>query len=143
MKDIRELEWGSSDYREFCELRQEYLRAPLGHNLFEENLDAERNDVHIGLYDGTRLAGGAILVLRDTDTGQLRQMLVVPALRRRGLGRLIVRRIEDAARARSLRVLFLNARLPAVEFYRHCGFQSVGDEFVSHGIPHVRMEKSL
>jgi predicted GNAT family N-acyltransferase len=140
---IREFAWGTPDYRAFCELRQQILRAPLGLNLYDEDLDAEKNHAHIGLYDGDRLAGGAILIEHDDKVGQLRQMLVIPELRNRGLGRRIVGGVEDAARARSMRTLFLHARHVAVDFYRRCGFATVGDEFMSHGIPHVRMEKSL
>jgi predicted GNAT family N-acyltransferase len=143
MIDIREFDWGSSDYRAFCQLRQEYLRTPIGYDLFDEDLDAERDHLHFGLYTGTRLAGGAILIRTDEHVGQLRQMLVIPEFRRRGLGRRIVNRIEEAARNISLRLLFLNARLPAVDFYRRCGFETAGEEFSSHGIPHVRMEKLL
>ncbi|MFW2403167.1 MAG: GNAT family N-acetyltransferase [Gammaproteobacteria bacterium] len=141
--EIREFDWGTADYRAFCELRQEILRVPLGLNLYDEDLDAEKNHVHIGLFDGDRLAGGAILIRHDDAVGQLRQMLVVPDLRNRGLGRGIVDGVEAAARARAMPTLFLHARLIAVDFYRRCGFATVGDEFISHGIPHVRMEKSL
>lgn len=141
--EIREFDWGTPDYRTFCELRQEILRVPLGLNLYDEDLNAERNHAYVGLFNGDRLAGGAILIEHGDEVGQLRQMLVIPELRKRGLGHRIVGGVEDAARARSIRTLFLHARLIAVEFYRGCRFVAVGDEFVSHGIPHVRMEKSL
>lgn len=143
MPEIREFAWGTPDYGAFCELRQEILRAPLGLNLYDEDLDAEKSHAHIGLFDGDRLAGGALLIEHGDKVGQLRQMLVIPELRNRGLGRRIVGGVEDAARARSMRTLFLHARHVAVDFYRRCGFATVGDEFVSHGIPHVRMEKTL
>jgi len=139
---VREFAWGTPDYEEFCRLRQRYLRAPLGLDLYDEDLDAERACRHLGMYDGDVLIGGA-LVLVDDHTAQLRQMLVVPEYRRRGLGRQIVRQVEAAARERSARLLFLNARLEVAEFYRRCGYRSVGDEFVHVKIPHVRMEKSL
>jgi len=140
---LREFAWDSTDYEEFCRLRQRYLRAPLGLDLHDEDLAAERADRHIGLYHDDELIGGAILAPAAGDTAQLRQMLVVPQYRRRGLGHRIVQHIEAAARESSLRLLFLEARLEAVEFYRQCGYRRVGDEFIHVTIPHVRMEKSL
>ncbi|MBT8440827.1 MAG: GNAT family N-acetyltransferase [Gammaproteobacteria bacterium] len=143
MADVRDFGWGTPEYHTFCELRQRMLRAPLGLNLYDEDLGVEKNHVHIGLFDDDRLAGGAILIDHGDAVGQLRQMLVIPELRNRGLGRRVVAGVEEAARARSMRTLFLHARHIAMDFYRRCGFATVGDEFVSHGIPHVRMEKSL
>lgn len=140
---LREMAWGSSEYEDFCRLRQRYLRAPLGLDLRDEDLDAERSHRHFGLYHDDELIGGAVLVAGSDERAQLRQMLVVPEYRRRGLGRRIVRLIEATARESSTRLLFLEARLESVDFYRHCGYRAVGDEFIHVTIPHVRMEKPL
>jgi len=140
---LREFAWGSSDYEEFCRLRQRYLRAPLGLDLYDEDLAAEQAHRHFGLYCDDELIGGAVFVTGADGTAQLRQMLVAPEYRRHGLGHRIVRHVEAAAREASIQLLFLEARLEAVEFYRRCGYRRVGDEFFHVTIPHVRMEKSL
>ena len=70
-------------------------------------------------------------------------MLVVPEFQRRGLGQLVVRSIEEAVRLDAIRLMHLSARLAAVDFYAHCGYTRVGDEFVHMTIPHIRMEKTL
>lgn len=143
MPELREIDWGGAEYREFCRLRQQYLRAPLGLDLTDEDLDAERAHRHFGLFEDGTLIGGAVIVPKDTDTAQLRQMFVVPEHRSRGLGRLIVRHIEAVASESRVGRLFLEARIEAVDFYRRCGFQTVGEGFVHLTIPHIRMEKSL
>lgn len=143
MATVRNVPWGGSDYREYCRLRQKYLRAPLGLDLYDEDLDAERTQLLFGLYDGTALTGGAIVVPHADRSAQLRQMLVVPDARGHGLGRLLVEHIEAALRERTVRVLYMNARLEAVGFYERCGYDPVGDEFIHVSVPHVRMEKNL
>jgi hypothetical protein len=49
---IREFTHGSDDYRAACALRQAVLRKPLGLDLFTEDLAAERDQWHFGLFDG-------------------------------------------------------------------------------------------
>ncbi len=143
MVTVRDFRWGGNDYREFCRLRQEYLRAPLGLDIYAEDLDAERTQLLFGLYDGAALIGGAIVVPLSEHRAQLRQMLVVQDSQGRGLGRLLVEHVEAALRGRGIRLLSMNARLEAVGFYERCGYERVGDEFVHVTIPHVRMEKAL
>ncbi len=143
MATVREFAWGSSDYRDFCRLRQHHLRAPLGLDLRDEGLDVERTQLLFGLYDEDRLIGGAIVVPLGDRHAQLRQMLVVPDARGRGLGRLLIEHIEAVLRERPVRLLHMNARLEAVGFYERCGYGCIGDEFIHITIPHVRMEKLL
>lgn len=143
MAIVREIEWGGPEFASFLGLRQEYLRAPLGLDLYDEDLDAERDYRHFGLFDGDTLIGGAVVVPRGDASAQIRQMIILPQYRRRGLGAKIVGTIAQVMRENSVTLLFLHARADAVEFYRSCGFQSVGDEFPHVTIPHRRMEKAL
>lgn len=143
MVEAGEFEWGGADYDVFCRMRQQYLRAPLELDLFAEDLAAEREHRHFGLYEDERLVGGASIVPHADGSAQLRQMLVTPEFRRRGLGRLLVRHMEAALREHSVPLLYMNARLEAVDFYARCGYTCVGDEFVHATIPHLRMEKML
>jgi len=39
--NFRSIESGSDDYRKECELRDQVLRAPLGRNLYAEDLAAD------------------------------------------------------------------------------------------------------
>lgn len=143
MTTVREFAWGDADYAEFCKLRQDWLRTPLGLDLRDDDLDAEQTQRHFGVYENDTLVGGAAVLLYDDGSAQLRQMVVVPNLRRRGLGQLIVQHAEAAMREAGVRRMFAQARLVAEKFYADCGYVRVGDEFMHVTIPHVRMEKTL
>jgi predicted GNAT family N-acyltransferase len=87
--------------------------------------------------------GQAIGTARLLASGQIGRMAVLPAQRRYGVGRLLVREILDTARQRGFRELFLHAQLSAAEFYRHCGFQATGEVFDTAGIPHQTMRMTV
>ena len=56
---VREISYSSDDYRKELELRDEVLRKPLGMSLYNDNLEGDKNDTHIGAFLGERLVGGA------------------------------------------------------------------------------------
>ncbi len=45
------VQFSSTDYQAALRLRQQVLRAPLGLSLAHENLEAEREQQHFGLFD--------------------------------------------------------------------------------------------
>ena len=47
---IREIVYNSEDYRHELELRDKILRKPLGLSLYDDNIEKESNDVHIGAF---------------------------------------------------------------------------------------------
>ena len=42
-----ETQYGSDDYGKSCDLRNEILRKPLGMNLFDEDLEEEKDFIHL------------------------------------------------------------------------------------------------
>ena len=92
---IREFTHGSDDYRAACALRQAVLRAPLGLDLFTEDLAAERDQWHFGLFDdaGTLVACAIALPLSSTRA-KIRQMAVQPAHQRKGCGRQLLTAVQ-------------------------------------------------
>ena len=139
---VREIMFGSDAYREECALRQRVLRAPLGLNLHDENLEAERGQLHFGLFDehGKLLASVTVVPLSTTQA-KLRQMAVAPEQQRRGCGRMLLRSVETSLRQRGLTRLSLHARKTAAGFYAGLGYTACGEEFTEVGIPHVEMLK--
>lgn len=73
-----------------------------------------------GAYLGDKLVGCATLQRRD-DNLFLEYVAVDKAARQRGIGALLVQRIEDEARARGLTELWAKAKSP--EFYQAIGFR--------------------
>lgn len=141
---MREIMFGTDAYREECALRQRVLRAPLGLNLYNENLDAEKDQLHFGLFDdaGRLVASVTVVVLSPTEA-KLRQMAVAPEQQRRGCGRLLMQRVEAVLLQRGLTHLSLHARKTATGFYTGLGYTTRGEDFIEVGIPHVEMSKVL
>ncbi len=140
---MREFSWGDADYIEFCRLRQDWLRTPLGLSLSDDNLDVEKVQRLFGVYEEDALVGGAAVIVHANGNAQLRQMIISPSVQRRGCGKLLVQHIEANLREASIRQVFLLARLHTEGFYARCGYVRVGGEFMHVTIPHIRMEKVL
>jgi GNAT superfamily N-acetyltransferase len=91
-----------------------------------------------------RMLGYAVL---DAASGEVEAAFVEPAQQGRGIGALLLRSLEDAARAAGCDRLYLSASLNAVPFYARAGFVAVREELYPHrsgiGIPSVFMEKRL
>jgi predicted GNAT family N-acyltransferase len=140
---VHSIEPGSPAYQRECDLRQRVLRAPLGLDLFDEDLAVERGQFHHGLFDGEKLIACAIAVLLSPGEIKIRQMAVEPAYQGRGCGRQLLEQIESIWSERGTRLLSLHARLTAEGFYAKLGFTRAGEEFAEVGLPHVKMIKRV
>ncbi len=141
--NLREISYGSVEFRQECELRQEVLRRPLGLNLYDEDLRREADQWHFGLFDGAGdLIGCVIAAPQSTTEAKIRQMAVAPAFQRRGLGRIILQQLEATLVARGFTRFTLHARQSAVPFYEKLGYRVMGQRFVEVTIPHAAMEKT-
>jgi N-acetylglutamate synthase-like GNAT family acetyltransferase len=65
------------------------------------------------------------------DGQALRTMFVLPDVQGRGIGRLLVQRIERVARERQLAILTVPATVTAEAFYARLGFTAVREAY--HG----------
>ncbi len=141
---VREIMFGTDEFREECELRHRVLRAPLGLNLYEENLDAEKDQVHFGLFDASeKLVACVSVVVLSTTQAKIRQMAVAPEQQGRGCGRKLMQNVESILLTRGLTTLSLHARKTVVGFYEGLGYVAYGEAFIEVGIPHVAMRKLL
>lgn len=139
-----EFTFGSPQYLLAWQLREDVLRTPIGRTLKDEDLSAEADQLHFGLFDGD----GAILacmIVAPLGTGEarIRQMAVRSDLRGRGLGRQLMQAGEQVLETRGFRKLVLHSRRTAVGFYRRLGYEVVGHQFEEVGLPHLLMEKRL
>jgi formate C-acetyltransferase len=142
--EVREVAFGSDDYRRACALRDQVLRAPLGLRLYDEDLSAERDQRHFGWFDlDGALSACATAAPLGAGAAKIRQMAVAPDRRGRGLGRRLLLEVERRLAAGGIARVELHARRAAEGFYRHCGYESEGAGFVEVTIPHVKMTKRL
>ncbi|MGM4928519.1 GNAT family N-acetyltransferase [Tardiphaga sp. 619_E2_N8_5] len=85
----------------------------------------DQRDVFVAEMDD-RVVGTASL-----DGQALRTMFVLPDVQGRGIGRLLVQRIERVARERQLAILTVPATVTAEAFYARLGFTAVREAY--HG----------
>jgi len=140
---IREIKYQTPDYNKELILRDQVLRKPLGMSLFDENLDAEINDYHIGAFIHNKLVGILILTPLNVDTVKMRQVAVDETLQSQKVGSKLVYFAEQFSQKKGYSILVLNARKTAVEFYEKLGYLKISDEFLEINIPHYKMSKSI
>lgn len=134
-------------FDEIVELRHAVLRAGLPREMAVFPGDETATNWHFGAFLNGRSVGCASFHLNQWEgkpAWQLRGMATDPALQGKGVGRELLAFSEAMLRKESPRILWCNARTPALGFYRKQGWQSVGEEFVVETAgPHFKMFKPL
>lgn len=141
--EVTYIEYKSKAYEASLQLRNQELRLPLGMDLYSEDLSRDKSDIHIGSYDGDRLVGIAILSPVDKDVVQMRQVAVDQSYQKRGIGKALVKYIEDYAREEGFSLIILHARAIALSFYEQMNYEIIGQAFEEVGIQHFSMEKKI
>lgn len=140
---LKIIDYGTKEYKRMLKLRDEILRKPLGLHFTDEELEKEKQNMHIGAYEDDQMLGCCMLVQENTDTVRLRQMAVVNDVQGKGIGRALMQFAENLARDRGYKRITMHARRNAVGFYERMGYRKVGEEFTEITIPHIVMEKAL
>lgn len=140
---VKQIDYGTKEYAQMLNLRQEILRRPLNLNLMAENLETEKQDILIGAFDEDMMLGCCLLTHSANKTIQLRQMAVQNNLQGKGVGGIIMHFAENLARDRGYQKIMMHARSSAAGFYEKFGYHVVSDEFMEVSVPHFIMEKNL
>ncbi len=61
----------------------------------------------------------------------------------KGIGTKLMKKALEYFKENDVKNIVLNSQIPAVGFYKKLGFNTVGEEFIEAGIPHIKMEKTL
>ena len=126
---------GGLHYEETVRLRQRILRDPLG-LVLDTSGDAARTFF-------VAVKEGAVVGTVALEGDRLRAMAVDTSTQTRGVGRLLVERLEEEARARGIARIELHARVTARGFYAKLGYVEYGEELTEVTIPHIAMRKVL
>ncbi len=140
---LKIIDYGTEEYKQMLQLREEILRRPLGLHFSEEELEKEKAHMHMAAYDDDQMLGCCMLVEEGHQTVRLRQMAVVNDVQGKGIGRALIQFAENVARDRGYKKITMHARKNAVGFYEKMGYKRKGDEFMEITIPHFVMEKAL
>ena len=124
---------GGPHYEETVRLRQRILRDPLG-LVLDTSGDTART-FFVALEEGHVIGAVAL------EENRLRAMAV--DTQTRGVGRVLVARLEEEARARGIARIELHARVTAQGFYAKLGYVEEGEIFIEVTIPHIAMWKDL
>ncbi len=131
------------------ELRRQVLRP---HQSIAELVDPGEEDpstVFFAAHRGDEVVGTAAVYRepcpgRGDEARRIRAMATAPEVRGQGVGELLLDACVDEARAQGALLVWCNARLAAVGFYRRYGFRAVSEPFSVEGIgPHVRMARTI
>ena len=120
---------------------------------FEESvypLDYQPESLHVGAFEDHQLVTVASIFHEpppgDTNpqAWRLRGMVTLPEMQRRGYGRaVLLKGIEQVARKNG-KLLWCNARIDAVDFYRTLKFERVGGEQKSaRGTAFIQMKRAV
>jgi predicted GNAT family N-acyltransferase len=75
--------------------------------------------------------------------GRIGRMAVLSCWRSRGVGRDLLAKLLDLARAQGHREAVVHAQCAVADFYRKAGFQQQEQRFIEAGIKHMKMVKTL
>ena len=138
-----EIRYGTPLYAQSLQLRELYLRQPLGLMLSADDVKGEDTQFHYGLLRDKALVACVVIRLLDAESVRLRQMVVLPELRGSGVGSLLLTEVEKLLGAKGVTQIMLHARKAVVPFYQKSGYLPQGSPFLEVGIPHQAMFKDL
>lgn len=112
--------------------------------------DDAPSTVHLGAYLDGSLVGVTTAIQESPPDGadrkayRLRGVAVAPEQQGSGIGRALLQESERRIRDADGALMWCNARVGVIPFYRKLGFEVVSEEFDIPRIgPHVRMRKNL
>ncbi len=140
---VETIEWKSPQYEAELQLRDEVLRKPLRLNLYDQDLESEKEYLRAGAFFDKKLVGVLLMIPSEQKTVQMKQMAVDPEYQKMQIGRKIMEFSERLLKDKGYCKIFMHARKYAVPFYEKLGYHIVGEEFEEVGIPHLRMEKEM
>lgn len=111
--------------------------------------DHDVSTLHLGLYKSKKLVcvGSFMNTSNDEFTGlqyQLRGMATIDAYQGRGFGKLLLDKAEQILKNKHVNLIWCNARLVAINFYKKLGYQTKGNVFEVNEVgPHYVMFKEL
>lgn len=140
---LKIIDHGSKEYAQMVQLRTEILRKPLGMTFTADELEKEKENIHIAAFEDDKMLGCCMLIRQEDKEIRLRQMAVLNNLQGKGIGKAILLFAENIARDLGYKEITMHARKSAIPFFEKLGYRMIGEEFNEISIPHVEMEKQL
>ncbi len=133
------------EYEQYYHLRWKILRAPWNQPEGSEIDDIEDRCFHVMAVDEiNNVIAVARLQFNSNTEAQIRYMAVAREYERQGIGRELINVMEQRAKKSSHKNIVLDAREPAVNFYKKLGYSVIEKSYLLFDeIQHFRMIKEL
>ncbi len=133
---------GTEDWSLAVKLREDILRKPLGSFFTEEELEDEKNHIHIIGMIASEIIASAVLVPQGAFL-KMQRVVVSDHLRRKNIGSQMMAFCESQAKKKGFLIMYCHARDSAVNFYLNNSYKREGEYFDEDGIPHLKMVKRI
>ncbi len=129
---------------QIIDLRYNILRKPWNKSKDSVTDDLEIESINAFIQFNEKVIACGRLQNNGNGIGQIRYMAIDNAFQGQGLGKLIIKKLEEEAKNIGLRVIELQARENAVEFYKASGYIVKEKSFILWDIiQHYLMTKSI
>jgi predicted GNAT family N-acyltransferase len=136
------IEHNSQEYHEALILRYIILRKPLDLNYNLQDIDDEKNQVHIvGKYEQRIICSASIICFKGYC--KIRQVAVLPEMQKKGIGKQLIQFCEKYIHSNGHCRVELHSRLSVYDFYQKNGYKKYGEVFHEVNLPHIKMIKFL
>ncbi|AVI94512.1 putative GNAT family N-acetyltransferase [Oenococcus oeni] len=132
MEQFKFFKFGTEDqeyYRENLVLRNEVLRKTIGKNIFDDDLEIEKNNLFYGITIHEHLIATFSLFDEELLTAHLAAFAVKKDFQKQGLGSRLLKYAIDDLRNRGYKQIKTNARTSAHGFYLKNGFKDLGRRY--------------
>lgn len=142
MKQIKTIQYGTTEYSATLALRNKVMRIPLGLDIYKEDFSCEKNAIIIGMFDDDKLLGVGIMSHNGTDY-KVEYLCIGTSIQSCGIGGSLLEQLECIAKQQGATKIYMDARVSAKSFYLRHGYQPIGDVFLLDYAPveHIIMEK--
>lgn len=135
--------YSSHEHKQALDLRNEFLRKPIGLPLLKNFSEEEKSWIHFVAIDKETVVGCVVAIVIDHANAKLRQMAVHENFQFQGVGTKLLGFAEAELKKSGIKNLLIHARMEAVGFYEKAGYVKKGEQFYEVSVPHFAMLKSI
>ena len=134
-----------ADLKKALDIRQkvfvEEQNVPLADEFDEFDTLGESCQHILAHYNEQPVGTGRLRIVNGA--GKLERICILKPYRQDGLGKIIINKLEEIAKAKGISQVKLHGQTHAEEFYKKLNYQTASDEFTEDGIPHILMTKTF
>jgi N-acetylglutamate synthase-like GNAT family acetyltransferase len=133
-----------SEWEAYYRLRFKILREPWNQPQGSEVLADESDAIHAMAMENDQIIGVARMHKSGEYQGQVRCVAVANEAQGKGVGKAIMKHLEERAAIMGIKEIVLEARENAVPFYKSIGYSIEKESYLLFGeIQHYRMRKEI